>query len=671
MELFSDRAELKQRDPQQKATDKAALQAIAQAAVNVELFTIPLYMVSMYSIHGMHQITSKGNDFYQGRLWPGRAPSPDPDQDPKPGNARAFNLLFSVFIDEMLHLQLAANIAKALGVTPSFTSPALMNDHYGWTCYGRSETVIPHILDFADTREPDMRVMLGALTEEQNHLFLAIEENDADAAGIIESDKRKKYFPTVPFKNWHATSTEANLPMFGTIGHMYKCLWEYMEIEYTDKTKLFDSVFDAGALERDLFNATSDHHAPEYPNMPTMVSPATDADAARERILGMISAITDQGEGQGVGDWIKERLGLLQYAPVDKHFLPDGKALDIDYPNYTDTGVKQNPSGNTVARRDNGGLDHHDRFAEIGELLRRNEVMTWVQWHADKNKWTANMLTTTGYEKNNHPIPKPEEVAAALNSLKDDDQARVNDHVPNHKIFSWIAAGAIAGITRVLNDFWTTENSAFPYPSMYGSGDRVSIYWAIFGGAPDLAAGIDFKNPKTPLYHACQGLSITSADVDRDKCAPIPVAHSCKGSNTCKAEGGCGFVQLIGGYTNCGGKVLREQLQTMQAPPTPTFYSAPSDNTCAGAGGCAVPISASQMFPPPDAANPKEGGTMALYDVVAEAAENPFGQIEYKVGDLVYDVAWKAYLEVLQQRGVTPLEKPKASLIRVALPPST
>ena len=70
METFQ-RPELKLRDPSNRETDKAALQAIAQAAIDVELFTLPLYMVSMYSIQGMHQITSKGNDFYRGRLWPG------------------------------------------------------------------------------------------------------------------------------------------------------------------------------------------------------------------------------------------------------------------------------------------------------------------------------------------------------------------------------------------------------------------------------------------------------------------------------------------------------------------------------------------------------------------------------------------------------------------------
>src|SRR5260370_12171569 len=105
METFQ-RPELKQRDPSNRDLDKSALQALAQAAINVELFTIPLYMVSMYSIQGMHQITSKGNNFYQGRLWPGMAPSRTPESDPNPTNSLTYNHVFSVFIDEMLHLEL-------------------------------------------------------------------------------------------------------------------------------------------------------------------------------------------------------------------------------------------------------------------------------------------------------------------------------------------------------------------------------------------------------------------------------------------------------------------------------------------------------------------------------------------------------------------------------------
>jgi len=433
METFQ-RPELKDRPATNKNTDKAALQAIAQAAVDVELFTLPLYMVSMYSIQGMHQITSKANDFYRGRLWPGAAPARNPASNP---NGTAFNHFFSVFIDEMLHLQLASNIAKALGVMPSYTSSALVNADYGWVCYGPDNTVLPHILDFQDTVTGynDIKVKLDALTVEQNRLFLVIEQNDEDAKKIIDPNKAGKYFPSVPFDNWQAGQ---DLPMFGTIGWMYKCLWQYMEIVYDDGTSLFELVFNRGTLERDLFNPNSSYHKPEYPKMPAMASGEVSVPSAMENILNMINAITDQGEGHGVAEWIRLMRGLLKYAPVEGQFRPDAEALNFNYPNYTDKGTLDNPSGNTVSRNQNGELDHHDRFLAIGELLKSGAVVTWDQWHAAGNKWTADLLKTNeeDYKANKWNLPSADDIAAALNNMK--------AGADNYKVFSQAAAGSIA-----------------------------------------------------------------------------------------------------------------------------------------------------------------------------------------------------------------------------------
>ena len=66
---------IKSRDPKFKAADISCIQAIAQAAINVELFTIPLYMTSLYSIQGLHQINSENSDLYKGRWWPGMGPT--------------------------------------------------------------------------------------------------------------------------------------------------------------------------------------------------------------------------------------------------------------------------------------------------------------------------------------------------------------------------------------------------------------------------------------------------------------------------------------------------------------------------------------------------------------------------------------------------------------------
>jgi hypothetical protein len=656
METFQ-RPELKERPATNKDTDKAALQAIAQAAIDVELFTLPLYMVSMYSIQGMHQITSKGNDFYRGRLWPGASPARDPATSP---NAVAFNHFFSVFIDEMLHLQLASNIAKALGVMPSYNSKALVDGNYGWVCYGPDNTVLPHILDFRDTVEGynDIKVRLDALTVEQNRLFLAIEENEEDAKKIIDPDKVGKYFPVAPFENWKAGD---DLPMFGTIGCMYKCLWQYMEIVYDDGTSLFEYVFNRGTLERDLFNASSSYHKPEYPKMSTMASGEVSVPSAMENILNMINAITDQGEGEGVAEWIRRMRGLLQYAPVEGQFRPDEEALNFDYPNYTDTGVQNDPSGNKVARSQNGALDHHDRFLAIDALLKAGGVVTWDQWHAAGNKWTAEMLMTNeqDYKANKWNLPPAEDIAAALNNLKADEA--------NYKVFSQAAAGSIAGITRVLGSFWTAETTGFPSPSMYGSGDRVSICWAVFGRYPDITAGIAEKTTGQ-MYHACQGLDLGGGG---DTCAEVAVFHSCRGSNTCKAEGGCGFVQIQGQSQLCGHKVLLDHLQpTLQVQASGVLYSAPSDNKCASFGGCAVPLSASQLYPEPSPGH--EVAFMEVYDFVGQtAAPEKIGLLRYEVGDRVYDVAWQAYVKVLEHRKQPIPDKPNDSELRLAFPPST
>jgi len=667
METFQT-PELKKRPAKHFKTDKAALQAIAQAAIDVELFTLPLYMVSMYSIQGMHQITSKGNDFYRGRLWPGASPARDPASSP---NAAAFNHFFSVFIDEMLHLQLASNIAKALGVMPSYNSPALINQDYGWVCYGPDKTVLPHILDFEDTVKDykDIKVKLDALTVEQNRLFLAIEQNEKDAKAMIDPDKLTKYFPKAPFETWEIGQ---DLPMFGTIGWMYRCLWQYIEIEYDDGTKLFESVFNRGTLERDLFNPSNSYHKPEYPKMPTMASGEISVSSAMENILNMINAITDQGEGEGVAEWIRKMRGLLQYAPVKGQFQPDEEALNFDYPNYTDTGVQNDPSGNKVARSQNGALDHQDRFEAINKLLKAGGVVTWDQWHAAGNKWTAEMLKTNeeDYKANTWNLPPAEDIAAALNSLKPDEN--------NYKIFSQAAAGSIAGITRVLGGFWTAETTGFPSPSMYGSGDRVSICWAVFGRYPDITNGIAARTIGE-LYHACQGLELSNRG---DTCAQVEVFHSCRGSNTCKAEGGCGFVQVQGQSAQCGHKVLLDHLNPTrplqgQVQAGGKLYSAPSDNKCASFGGCAVPISASQLYPIPDSNEPDQPfGTMELFDFVGETAaperiKGLNGLLRYEVGDRVYDIAWAAYVKVLKHRQQPIPEKPKDSELRLAFPPST
>jgi hypothetical protein len=674
------------RDPSNKATDAAALRAIAQAAVEVELFTIPLYMTAMYSIQGMHQITGSGNSFYQGRLWPGPATTANPTTP----NEKAFNIVFSVFIQEMLHLQLAANMATTVnpnGAAPLFTSPALMNQTtHAWTCYGPGLTVIPHIIDLKDTiHQQQVKVNIGGLTREQLQLFLVIEQPDHIARADIQPGKVGKYFPTVPFASWKAGQP---VPMFGTIGWMYQCYFDYLNLKYSDGSTLWADVFYEGGQQNDEFNsfAGAGHPMREFMGFEASVA-QTYPDIAFAQMGLMMDAITDQGEGSTLVEKLRSaKLAGLQ--ATQPQYQADVTALKSDYPSYSDTGVLE-PSADATARGDNDVHDHYECFQEIVASY-VDHVVLWPAWLKQHGPWTAADLTTTGY-KVNPQIPSPADVAGALNLLAKPQPPGGPDY---YKLLSQTSVGSIAGVTTVLDDFWSAQAQAqspvpFPFPSMSGSGDRMAVCWAIFGKAPDLELGLDPPKDNV-LYHSCQGIdyNATGSGIGKNSCAEVTVFHTCRGSNGCHAQGGCGFVQLTSGGGNCSSVMSTATAKATRTygdphrctpPEGPNLsvggcnpfagpaYSAPGDNKCATFGGCAVPISASQVFP--------RSGNMQLFKFVQVSgkwtSQELTGQtLDFAVGENVHDIAWKAYFQVMQPNGTVP-PTPTPTPLRLAFPPST
>ncbi|MDH2432691.1 ferritin-like domain-containing protein [Pokkaliibacter sp. MBI-7] len=692
------------------AADMNAVHCLAQAAVNVELFTIPLYMTTMYSIQGMHRITEKAQPgqtgLYYGRSWPGISPTPNPQT----ANQQACNLYFSVFIQEMLHLQMAANICSALGNSyqssasgpvlmarhPNFNSPLLMDKNNGWTCYGPTNTAIPHILDVTDLDDPvysNVKVALNELNDNAINLALLIEEPSDVLSSRIKVTARGKYIATkpggvlggVPFASWTATSTEAELPLFGTIATMYECLAAYLNITYDvsgadqalltalgqqnlvkgSTVSLFEVLFNASSQQRDLFNTEGQGHPlAEFPRMKTVVDAKT-ADQAKQQIFQLMNAITDQGEGatMKVDPTPIMPKGLLG-APVQQNYQPNYQALKEDYVQYDEAGQPLPVSASAHARFFGGVVDHYDRFQQVKGLLGSGEITTWVDWHNAGNLWQADLLQTADYASNPNKatLPSADAVAQALNNLKAGGE-------PNFTEMSRVAAGAIAGITTVLNQYWTLDNVDFPFPSMSGSGDRVSICWAVFGQAPDLSLGEYARLPGSQrdyLYHACQGMAFQPVPGEvANACASKEVFHTCRGSNACKGEGGCGFVQKTGGG-GAGCRALAATPGSTQAGcGAPTLYSPPADNACGALGGCAVPISASQLYP--------DSGLMALYDLQPNQSPERVANegVTFSRGQLVHDVAWEAYSKVLQSQGKQPGDKPQPSDLRLAFPPST
>ncbi len=688
-------------------TDTKVVQWIAQTAVDVELFTIPLYMTSLYSVAGMHQITGN-NDFYQGRQWPGSKTSIIPhenDNSPDWPNRRAYNLVFSVFIQEMLHLQMAANIATAIGVKPSFTSSALQDDRHGWTCYGPTLSVIPRIVDLKDTSTyQHVAVNIGPLNQELNDLFLAIEQPTETAEKDIVRNK-DKYFPIVPFDDGK-TGFDIDTAdiMFGSIGWMYQCFKNYLAIEYDDHTTLWDNLFDQDGQQNDLFNSFSypGHPMREFMGFETTVA-LTDKDIAYGQVLKMMDAITDQGEGSTLslrlgkaGGDAADLEAMLQ--EVREAYRSDPDALISDYPNYTDTGV-QAPSTDAPARYKNDDKDHFKRFMEVKKLLDvRGAITTW-DIAGKAGNWTEQDLVTKDYSPANpYNLPTPAEVAQSLNTLYTADQT--SGTAQNYTLLSQAVVGAIKGVTTVLDDYWNpaTPGStvSFPFPSMAGSGDRMSTCWAVFGKAPDLSIGID---PPTSLMinHACQGLISDGPDrfKGNNSCAEAPVYHTCRGSNLCKGMGGCGFAQLTSGGGGCGASATRDTTDpapvgaptggqvcgavVMRAkggqlcghPPGPVGgqpnkndYTSPTTNFCGGFGGCAVPISASQIYP--------VDGVMDVYQLTPHGCGFKFiDNLDFKKGDKVENIAYQAYAMWAKSVGAaTPPQQPPND-IRKAFPPST
>ena len=741
--------------------DKRVLQLLLQKALEVELFTIPLYMSSMYSICGYHQINT-GNNFYQGRQWPGLAPKfkQDIESDSK---QNAFNKVFKVFIEEMLHLQIAANLCNVYDQTPNFTNNSLVSEDSSWKCYGNENTKIPGIIDFKDLKKEsaykDVKVKLDSLNKEQIKLFIAIESSEHNLQQELREEcLEKNYKISVPFSAEDEEKIKKGELLFGSISGLYTAILLYLLIEYKDKDKdnkkLFKKAFSEKKkiIQREKFNKTKDSNkASEYPNFCTNLIGVSKCTVKFSNILSMINGILDQGEGLPLEDLIvliiskiqdqdetiqfllkelkdvskekiKEKIDSGEYLKqgikqeiLDKinSLLPStlmavspenlviDEALENNHPSYDDQGNKINSASKAARGGKNGEKEHLEIFKEVKALISNKDFQTWDQYHANKNTWSAKDLITNceDYQINlkNYPqLATAEEIAEAMNQVTQNktDQTWI-------ELLSQANTGTLKGLLNGMQKYWATEDGEFPGPAMNGSGDRMSICWALLGKSPDLNIVPLVKvKARVQDYHACQGLYLpkckeseldgkpesmisrsdsqcessnlsckceSSEPKNEDEldyswvkngelgCASPAVYHSCKGANTCKSEGGCGFVQAYEGGSSCGGT-------STNVYSDPMYVSVPGANNCALKGGCAVPISALQMFP----AVYGDEQMMKYKSVTGDEVK-----VNFSRGELVYDAAWKVYKERYKQKFGRIPKKPKTNILRLIFPPST
>jgi ferritin-like protein len=199
----------------------AHLQQHLQYAIDLEFWTIPFYMSALYSI------VDRTSD--------------------------AFQYVQSVVNQEMLHLQLAANVANAYGLSPAFAAPV----------YGQE---IPH-LEF-DLDVPNPVAQFSPYSSEIGPL----DQKRINAMCLIEYPDWKSSEPP----ELSDTVTE-----YGNIGEFYNAV-AYGAAQLTE-------YLHGGRNQIDLFSAY-------YRNLPSLT--VTDNGEVGFRQVGLlIHAITEQGEG--------------------------------------------------------------------------------------------------------------------------------------------------------------------------------------------------------------------------------------------------------------------------------------------------------------------------------------------------------------------------------------
>ena len=207
--------------------DMDSLRSHLQSVVELEVWTIPYYLTAMYSIK-------------------------DPSED-------AYQLIQSVVYEEMLHAQLASNIANSFDYSPTFDPPSYVGKKIPHLCF-RLDVPNP-----TDTFKP-YSAELGPLDERRINAMCLIE-----------------------YPQWDTERTpdlKPSVEQYGSIGELYAALRVGMA-ELRQRIR--------GSLRQvDFFGSF-------YAEFPQQII-TLDGDEGYRQALTLVDAITDQGEGQTEGD---------------------------------------------------------------------------------------------------------------------------------------------------------------------------------------------------------------------------------------------------------------------------------------------------------------------------------------------------------------------------------
>jgi len=246
-------------------------------AAHLEAWTIPYYMVAM------HSIVDRYNDAYQ--------------------------LIQSVLHQEMLHLQLIANIANAYGY-----SPCLEADWFSYSC----DDSIPYL---------DFHLCPDSVTPEKGvadyHQYL---DPSSAVIGPLD-DSRLNTMCLIEYPSWntgHEPAHRADLTHYDSIGQFYDAL-------AFGTQQLGPSHVTGGRRQIDMFSAF-------YRNLPR-TTVTSSGDEGLRQVLMLMNVIRDQGEAAADNSRIHapNENTATDWKPTASHFqkfntIRDTKPLPRTFP---------------------------------------------------------------------------------------------------------------------------------------------------------------------------------------------------------------------------------------------------------------------------------------------------------------------------------------------------
>jgi hypothetical protein len=283
-----------------------------QYAVDLELFTIPFYLSAMHSI----KISSKELAAFD----------KDPDAHKSNVNYNAYSLIRSVVIEEMLHLELAANLNKVMRQIP-LVSPAAYN--YNGT--------VPHINEAMDHIPPVLKASLSPADFKIGPCDLA----KVNAMALVElPEDRTGLTPDL-----QPSTTE-----YGSIGLLYDAV--HYGIDQLWGQLVSDIVLPQ--LTAQFTGDFAEQHLSFNPDHPTGFSETI---ISKDDAFNAIQAIVEQGEGAGAGTTIASPDRPITPAASDPGFYDPASSHYQKFLDVKTSGLPQIYTGGGSAPTEQAALD--------------------------------------------------------------------------------------------------------------------------------------------------------------------------------------------------------------------------------------------------------------------------------------------------------------------------